>query len=151
MFSSSVCENRARFKLKKQIKDMTHEEFLKAVQNERSFIKRLLKSKAKRERAIKRLIKERLAHLEGKFCKVEDKIYYIVEVYGIAEDKGVKPTARTLRLIENTRLYTTPLGFFFNSYFLNFEELQEAEQNILSKEDASKHLKALVDEIMNNF
>lgn len=130
---------------------MTHEEFLKAVQRERCLIKRLFKSKAKRERAIKRLIKERFAHLFGKFCKVEDRIYYIVEVYGIAEGKGVKPIGRTLRLIENTRLYTTPLGFFFNSYFLNFEELQEAEQNILSKEDASKHFKALVDEIMNNF
>lgn len=130
---------------------MTHEEFLKAVQHERSLIKRLFKSKAKRERAIKRLIKERFAHLVGKFCKVEDKLYYIVEVYGIAEGKDVKPSASTLRLIENTRLCSTPLGLFFNSYYLNFEELQEAEQNILSKEDASKHLKALVDEIMNNF
>lgn len=152
MFSSLVYENRARFKLEKNnTKDMTHEEFLKAVQHERSLIKRLFKSKAKREKAIKRLIKERFAHLVGKFCKVEDRIYYIVEVYGIAEGKGVKPIARTLRLIENTRLYNTPLGLFFSPYCLTSVELQEAEQNILSKEDASKHLKALVDEIMNNF
>ena len=130
---------------------MTHEEFLKAVQHERSLIKRLFKSKAKRERAIKRLIKERFAHLVGKFCKVEDKLYYIAEVYGRAEGKDVKTIASTLRLVENTRLGSAPLGLFFSPYGLNFEELLKAEQNIVSKEDASKHIKSLVDEIMNTF
>lgn len=130
---------------------MTHEEFLKAVQHERSLIKRLFKSKAKRERAIKRLIKERFAHLVGKFCKVEDKLYYIVEVYGRAEGKDVKPIASALRLLANTRPGSPPLGLFFSVYGLNAEELQEAERNLLSKEDAAKHLKALVDEIMINF
>ena len=65
---------------------MTHEGFFKAVQNERSFINRLLKSKAKRERAIKRLIKERFAHIFGKFCKIEDEIVYIIEVFGKTEN-----------------------------------------------------------------
>lgn len=130
---------------------MTHEEFLKAVQNERSLIKRLFKSKAKRERAIKRLIKERFAHLVGKFCIIEDKLYYIVEVYGRAEGKGVKTIARVIRLVENTRLGSAPLGLFFSPYGLNFEELLKAEQSIVSKEDTAKHLKVLVDEIMNNF
>ena len=41
-----VCENSVPFFLFKTDKQMTHEEFLKAVQNERSFINRLLKSKA---------------------------------------------------------------------------------------------------------
>ena len=130
---------------------MTHEEFLKAVQNERSLIKRLFKSKAKREKAIKRLIKARFAHLVGKFCKVEDKLYYIVEVYGIAEGRDIIPAAKAKRLEPNIRPWSSPLGLFFNLYYLTFEELQKVEQNILSKEDASKHLKALVDEIMNNF
>lgn len=130
---------------------MTHEEFLKAVQYERSLIKRLFKSKAKRERAIKRLIKERFAHLVGKFCKVEDKLYYIVEVCGRAEGKYIRTIARTLRLIANTRTDSSPLGCYFSPYGLNAEELLEAEQNTLSKEDTSKHLKALVDEIMINF
>lgn len=130
---------------------MTHEEFLKAVQRERSLIKRLFKSKAKREKAIKRLIKERFAHLVGKFCIIEDKLYYIVEVYGRAEGKGVKPIASTLRLLANTRPGSPPLGIFFSAYDLNAEELLKAESNILSKEDTSKHLKALVDELMNNF
>ena len=130
---------------------MTHEEFLKAVQRERSLIKRLFKSKAKREKAIKRLIKERFAHLVGKFCKVGGKLYYIVEVYGRAEGKDVRTIASTLRLIANTRPGSPPLGIFFSVYGLNAEELLKAEQNILSKEEASKHLKALVDEIMNNF
>lgn len=130
---------------------MTHKEFLKAVQRERSLIKRLFKSKAKRERAIKRLIKERFAHLCGKFCKVENKLYYITEVYGRSEGKDVRTIAKTIRLIENTRLGSSPLGLFFSPYCLTFVELQEAEQNILSKEDASKHFKALVDEIMINF
>lgn len=130
---------------------MTREEFLKAVQRERSLIKRLFKSKAKREKAIKRLIKERFAHLVGKFCKVGGKLYYIVEVYGRAEGKDVRTIASTLRLIANTRPGSPPLGIFFSVYGLNAEELLKAEQNILSKEEASKHLKALVDEIMNNF
>ena len=130
---------------------MTHEEFLKAVQHERSLIKRLFKSKAKRERAIKRLIKERFAHLIGKFCKVGGELYYIVEVYGQAEGRDIIPVAKAQGLESNTRPWSSPLGLFFSPYCLTFVELQDAEQNILSKEDASKHFKALVDEIMINF
>ena len=96
------------------------------------------------------MIKERFAHLVGKFCKVGGELYYIVEVYGRAEGKDVRTIARTLKLI-NTRLDSSPLGLFFNSYCLSLEELLKAEQSIVSKEDASKHIKALVDEVMNNF
>ena len=133
---------------------MTHEEFLKAVQNERSIIKRLFKSKAKRERAIKRLIKERFAHLVGKFCKVEDKLYYIDKVCGRAEDKEVKPVVNVLLLSSDETMFKgdfKTLGFAFEPYYLGYNDLLKAEQNIVSKEETSKHLKALVDEIMNNF
>ena len=133
---------------------MTHEEFLKAVQNERSFINRLLKSKAKKERAIKRLIQERFAHLVGKFCKVEDKIYYIDKVCGRAEDKEVKPIVNVLLLSSDAMMFKDglkTLGFAFQPYYLGYNDLLKAEQNIVSKEDVFKHLNILVNEVMNNF
>lgn len=133
---------------------MTHEEFLKAVQHERSLIKRLFKSKAKRIKAIQRLINERYAFLEGKFCKVDDKYFYIVEIFGREEVKGVKLIVHALILTSIDLMFKgelKTLGFAFEHYSLSSEELLKAEQNIVSKEDASKHLKALVDEMMNNF
>ena len=133
---------------------MTHEEFLKAVQNERSFINRLLKSKAKRERAIKRLIKERFAHLEGKFCKVEDKLYYIVKVCGRAEDKEVKPIVNVLLFSSDEMMFKgdfKTLGFAFHPYYLGYNDLLKAEQNIVSKKCVFKHIVKLVNEMKSNF
>lgn len=133
---------------------MTHEEFLKAVQHERSLIKRLFKSKAKRERAIKRLIQERFAHLVGKFCKVEDNLYYIVQVCGRAEDKEVKPIVNVLLLSPDETMFKgdfKTLGFAFQPYYLGYNDLLKAEQNIVSKEDVFEHLTILVNEVMNNF
>lgn len=129
---------------------MTHEEFLKAVQNERSIINRLLKSKAKRERAIKRLIQERYAFLEGKFCKVDDKYFYIVEIFGREEVKGVKLIAHALILTSIDLMFKgelKTLGFAFEHYSLSSEELLKAEQNIISKEKVFNHIGRLMNEI----
>ena len=133
---------------------MKHEEFLKAVQNERSFINRLLKSKAKRERAIKRLIKERFAHLEGKFYKVEDKFYYIVKVCGRAEDKEVKPIVNVLLFSPDETMFKCDfktLGFAFYPYYLGYNDLLKTEQNIVSKKCVFKHIVKLVNEMKSNF
>ena len=133
---------------------MTQEEFLKAVQNERSFIKRLLKSKAKRERAIKRLIQERFAHLFGKFCKVDDKFYYIIEVYGRTEGNGVKLFVNALLFSSVETMFKDDfktLEFGFKPYYLGYNDLLKAEQNIVSKEDVFKHIVKLVNEMKSNF
>lgn len=133
---------------------MTHEEFLKAVQNERSFISRLLKSKAKRIRAIKRLIQERYAFLAGKFCKVDDKYFYILEIFGREEGKGVKLIAHALILTSIDLMFKgelKTLGFAFEHYSLSSEELLKAEQNIVSKKCVFKHISRLINEMKSNF
>ena len=133
---------------------MTHEEFLKAVQHERSLIKRLFKSKAKRERAIKRLIQERYAFLAGKFCKVDDKFYYIIEVYGRAEGKEVKLLVNALILSSVETMFKgdfKTLGFAFNPCYLSYNDLLKAEQNIVSKKCVFKHIVKLVNEMKSNF
>lgn len=133
---------------------MTHEEFLKAVQNERSFINRLLKSKAKRIRAIKRLIQERYAFLAGKFCKVDDRYYYIIEVYGREDEKGVKPFVNALLLNSVETMFNDDLktlGFAFKPYYLGYDDLQKAEQNIVSKKCVFKHIGRLINEMKSNF
>ena len=61
---------------------MTHEEFLKALKAEKSFLKWLFKSKKKRELKVKELIRKRYGYLEGRFCKIENVYYYIVAVEG---------------------------------------------------------------------
>ena len=65
---------------------MTHEEFLKALKAEKSFLKWLFKSKQKRELKVKELIRKRYGYLEGRFCKIEDEIVYIIEVFGKTEN-----------------------------------------------------------------
>lgn len=133
---------------------MTHEEFLKAVQNERSFINRLLKSKAKRIRAIKRLIQERYAFLAGKFCKVDDRYYYIIEVYGREEGKEVKLFVNALLFSPVETMFKDEfktLGFAFNPCYLSYNDLQKAEQNIVSKKCVFKHIGRLVNEMKSNF
>ena len=133
---------------------MRHKEFLKAVQNERSFINRLLKSKAKRERAIKRLIQERYAFLAGKFCKVDDKFYYIIGVYGRIEDKEVKLFANTLLFSPDEMMFKDglkTLGFAFYPNYLGYNGLLKAEQNIVSKKCVFKHIGRLVNEMKSNF
>lgn len=133
---------------------MTHEEFLRAVQNERSFINRLLKSKAKREKAIMRLIKERYAFLAGKFCKVDDKFYYIIEVFGRIEGKEVKLFVNTLLFSSDERMFKgdlKTLGFAFYPCYLSYNDLLKAEQNIVSKKCVFKHIVRLVNEMKSNF
>lgn len=133
---------------------MTHEDFLKAVQNERSFISRLLKSKAKRIRAIKRLIQERYAFLAGKFCKVDDKFYYIIGVYGIIEGKEIKLLANVLLFSPEEMMFKgdfKTLGFAFSPCYLSYNNLLKAEQNIVSKKCVFKHIVKLVNEMKSNF
>ncbi len=133
---------------------MTHEEFLKTLKAEKSFLKWLFKSKAKRERAIKRLIQERYAFLAGKFCKVDDKFYYIIEVYGRTEGKEVKLFVNALLFSSVETMFKgdlKTLGFAFQPYYLGYNDLLKAEQNIVSKKCVFKHIGRLVNEMKSNF
>ena len=133
---------------------MTHEEFLKAVQHERSLIKRLFKSKAKREKAIKRLIKERFAHLVGKFCKIEDEICYITEVFGKTENNVTKPFVDAITFVSSKTMLKgkeETLGFVFRPRYIDPDDLLKAEQNILSKEEVFNYMRNLLAEIESKF
>lgn len=133
---------------------MTHEEFLKAVQNERSIIKRLIQSKTKGERAIKRLIKERYAHLFGKFCKIEDEIFYIIEVFGHTENNVVKPFVNAITFSPAETMFKgkeETLGFMFKPRYIDPDDLQKAEQNIVSKEEVFNYIRNLLEEVESKF
>lgn len=133
---------------------MTHEEFLKAVQNERSFINRLLKSKAKREETIHKLIVERYKNLIGKFCYINDNYYYFINIEGRAEYDTVKPFAEVLSIMSIDSLFKgayEPLGFAFKPYYLRYEEIQKAEQNIVSKEEVFNYIQSLLKEMESKF
>lgn len=114
----------------------------------------MLKSKAKRERAIKRLIQERYAFLVGKFCKVDDKFYYIIEVWGREEGKEVKLFVNALLFSPDERMFKgdiKTLGFTFEPCYLGYNDLLKAEQNIVSKKCVFKHIVKLVNEMKSNF
>lgn len=133
---------------------MTHEEFLKAVQNERSIIKRSIQSKIKGERAIKRLIKERYAHLFGKFCKIEDEIFYIIEVFGETENNVTKPFVAAIAFVSSKTMLKgkeETLGFVFRPCYIDPDDLLKAEQNILSKEEVFNYIRNLLAEIESKF
>lgn len=133
---------------------MTHEEFLKAVQNERSIIKRSIQSKIKGERAIKRLIKERYAHLFGKFCKIEDEILYIIEVFGKTENNVTKPFVYAITFSSSETMFKgkeETLGFVFSPRYINPDDLLKVEQNIVSKEEVFNYIRNLVSEIERKF
>lgn len=156
MFSSLVCENRARFKLeKKQIKDMRHKEFLKALKAEKSFLKWLFKSKQKRELKVKELIRKRYGYLEGRFCKIENVYYYIVEVEGdFTNIKQGIPIKTTLMMLYEMRssMMNEIRGFHLCSASpVDCFGVQKIESNLISKEEFFRHIKALVAEMERNF
>lgn len=133
---------------------MTHDEFLKAVQNERSIIKRSIQSKIKGERAIKRLIKERYAHLFGKFCKIEDEILYIIEVFGKTENNTVKLFVDAITFSSAETMLKgkeETLGFVFSPRYINPDDLLKVEQNIVSKEEVFNYIRNLLAEIESKF
>ena len=134
---------------------MTHGEFLKALKAEKSFLKWLFKSKQKRELKVKELIRKRYGYLEGRFCKIEDVYYYIVEVEGdFTNIKQRIPVKATLMMLYEMRssMMNEIRGFHLcASTPIDCFGVQKVESNLISKEDFFKHIKTLVAEMESKF
>ena len=134
---------------------MKHKEFLKLVSCECSFIKRLIKSKKKRELRVKELIRKRYGHLEGCFCKIENVYYYIVEVEGDFTNPKQSILIKTtlMRLYEMRSSMMNELrGFHLCAATpIDCFGVQKIESNLISKEEFFKHIKKLVAEMESKF
>ena len=140
MFSSLVCEDRARFKNeKKQIKDMTHEEFLKELKRIKLF-----KYRTNKNKAINKLLKERFAPLIDAFCKIDNSFYIIKGIVGgVNHTRGgfwcSAPCDKvTLDLCPETNEVK---GLRFETAdALDVKELYKVEQNTLRQEEVIQNL-----------
>lgn len=138
---------------------MTHEEFLKALKAEKSFLKWLFKSKKKREQKVKELIKKRYGYLEGRFCKIENVYYYIVEVEGDFTNftnpkQSILIKAALMRLHEmRSSMMNEIRGFHlcFATSPVDCFNVQKIESNLISKEEFFNHIKNLVAEMESKF
>lgn len=134
---------------------MTHEEFLKALKAEKSFLKWLFKSRQKRELKVKELIRKRYGYLEGKFCKIENVYYYVVEVEGDFTNikQGIPIKTNLMRLYKMRSSMMNELrGFHLCAATpIDCFGVQKIESNLISKEEFFKHIKALVAEMESKF
>ena len=128
---------------------------MKLVSCECSFIKRLIKSKKKRELRVKELIRKRYGHLEGCFCKIENVYYYIVEVEGDFTNPKQSILIKTtlMRLYEMRSSMMNELrGFHLCAATpIDCFGVQKIESNLISKEEFFKHIKKLVAEMESKF
>ena len=137
---------------------MKHKEFLKLVSRECSFVKRLIKSKKKRELKIKELIRKRYGYLEGRFCKIENVYYYIVEVEGDFTNftnpkQSILIKAALMRLHEMRSSMMNEIRGFRLCAASPVEcfNVQKVESNLISKEEFFKHIQKLVAEMESKF
>lgn len=134
---------------------MKHKEFLKLVSRECSFVKRLIKSKKKRELKVKELIRKRYGHLEGCFCKIENVYYYIVEVEGDFTNikQGIPIKTTLMRLYEMRSSIMNEIREFHLGAASPIDRfgVQKIESNLISKEEFFNHIKNLVAEMERNF
>ena len=134
---------------------MTNKEFLKAVSRECNFIKRLIKSKKKRELKVKELIRKRYGHLEGCFCKIENVYYYIVEVEGDFTNPKQSILIKTtlMRLYEmRSSMMNEIRGFHLCvASPVDCFDVQKIESNLISKEEFFNHIKNLVAEMESRY
>ena len=129
---------------------MKHKEFLKAVSRECSFVKRLIKSRRKREREINKIVAERFKHLATKWCKIEDKFYYLLGFEGgfVSKNEEVFVKGFAFELFKHNSPITDEIrGFSLEPAILTLSEIEEAEKNQVSKEEAFKYIDSLVDDM----
>lgn len=130
---------------------MKHKEFLKAVSRECSFVKRLIKSRKKREREINKIVAERFKHLATKWCKIEDKYYYLLGFEGgfVSKNEEVFVKGFAFELFKHNSPITDEIrGFSLEPAILTLSEIEEAEKNQVSKEEAFKYIDSLVDDMV---
>nr|DAT13030.1 MAG TPA: hypothetical protein [Caudoviricetes sp.] len=133
---------------------MTHEEFLKLVSRECSFVKRLIKSRKKREREINKIVAERFKHLATKWCKIEDKYYYLLGFEGgfVSKNEEVFVKGFAFELFKHKSHITDEIrGFLLKPEILTLSEIEEAEKNQVSKEEAFKYIDSLVREMESRY
>nr|DAU81842.1 MAG TPA: hypothetical protein [Caudoviricetes sp.] len=134
---------------------MKHREFLKALKAEKSFLKWLFKSKQKRELKIKELIRKRYGYLEGKFCKIENVYYYIVEVgcdfTNPKQSILIKTTLMRLHELRSSMMKELRGFHLCAESHIGCFDVQKIESNLISKEEFFNHIKSLVAEMESNF
>lgn len=133
---------------------MKHKEFLKALSRECSFVKRLIKSRRKREREINKIVAERFKHLATKWCKIEDKFYYLLGFEGgfVSKNEEVFVKGFAFELFKHKSHITDEIrGFSLEPAILTLSEIEEAEKNQVSKEEAFKYIDSLVDDMENRY
>ena len=134
---------------------MTHEEFLKALNAEKSFLKWLFKSKKNQELKVEELIRKRYGYLEGRFCKIENVYYYIVGVEGDFTNpkQSILIKAALMRLHEMRSSTMNEIrGFHLCAASLvDYFDVQKIESNLISKEEFFKYIKKLVAEMESKF
>lgn len=134
---------------------MTHEEFLKALNAEKSFLKWLFKSKKNQELKVEELIRKRYGYLEGRFCKIENVYYYIVKVEGDFTNPNQSILIKTtlMRLYEMRSSMMNEIRDFHLCAATLFDcfEVQKIESVLISKEEFFKHIKTLVAEMESKF
>lgn len=133
---------------------MKHKEFLKLVSRECSFVKRLIKSRKKREREINKIVAERFKHLATKWCKIEDKYYYLLGFEGgfVSKNEEVFVKGFAFELFKHESPITEEIrGFSLVPATLTLSEIEEAEKNQVSKEEAFKYIDSLVDDMESRY
>ena len=133
---------------------MKHKKFLKLVSRECSFVKRLIKSRKKREREINKIVAERFKHLATKWCKIEDKYYYLLGFEGgfVSKNEEVLVKGFAFELFKHESPITEEIrGFSLVPAILTLSEIEEAEKNQVSKEEAFKYIDSLVDDMESRY
>lgn len=133
---------------------MKHKEFLKLVSRECSFVKRLIKSRKKREREINKIVAERFKHLATKWCKIEDKYYYLLGFEGgfVSKNEEIFVKGFAFELFKHKSHITDEIrGFLLKPEILTLSEIEEAEKNQVSKEEAFKYIDSLVREMESRY
>ena len=133
---------------------MKHKEFLKLVSRECSFVKRLIKSRKKREREINKIVAERFKHLATKWCKIEDKYYYLLGFEGgfVSKNEEVFVKGFAFELFKHNSPITDEIrGFSLEPAILTLSEIEEAEKNQVGKEEAFKYIDGLVREMESRY
>lgn len=133
---------------------MKHKEFLKLVSRECSFVKRLIKSRKKREREINKIVAERFKHLATKWCKIEDKYYYLLGFEGgfVSKNEEVFVKGFAFELFKHKSPIIDEIrGFSLEPAILTLSEIEEAEKNQVSKEEVFKYIDSLVDDMESRY
>lgn len=148
---------------------MTHQEYIKQIDRQRSLINRLFKNREKRSKEIQEITSERYSELIGKFFKANDNLkylepghyFYIVGIstssnYICSDRVEIKLICQTLsEEIQSTDNGWMLSGLSIYTRTLTFEPEDDIvsliEPMIVSKEEAMSHFEGQQNKLMENF